>query len=302
MEMRQLIYLAEVVKLGDCQLAAKELFISAQGLSKSIRQLEKEIGVSLMEKTGRVLRPTSYAFDLVDKSETLLAEYQLVTSYTQSLKLQSDSLGLDSFLLGVYDAGLRGDIFYGLDFSYIEEIIRPMKFKVVRRTNGECLYGVLNDALTAAVVLGKPSLHGLRSHKIGNVSIFVAMSANHPLSCKQSLSLSDLQSWAIACPNDLCYVSDTVKRAFESSGLTVLFEEVASDADSIEAFLCNRGLFITNSCWHAADNAVLKPLSAGSDFSFGLYLAHKEKNESDILMKILFMLRKNLGHLDERLN
>ena len=44
MDIRQLKYLSAVVNYGDYQLAARSLFISPQGLSKAIRQLENELG------------------------------------------------------------------------------------------------------------------------------------------------------------------------------------------------------------------------------------------------------------------
>lgn len=50
MDIRQLKYLSAVVNYGDYQLAARSLFISPQGLSKAIRQLENELGLALMER------------------------------------------------------------------------------------------------------------------------------------------------------------------------------------------------------------------------------------------------------------
>jgi DNA-binding transcriptional LysR family regulator len=46
----QLDYLAEVAKLGSFRRAAEELHISQPALSASVRSLERELGVDLLER------------------------------------------------------------------------------------------------------------------------------------------------------------------------------------------------------------------------------------------------------------
>lgn len=55
MELLQLIYFREVAECGKISDAAKKLFISAPCLSATIRRLEKELGVSLFNRTGNTI-------------------------------------------------------------------------------------------------------------------------------------------------------------------------------------------------------------------------------------------------------
>ena len=52
MRVESLEYFLEVVRAGSFSRAAQQLYISQQGLSNSIRTLEKELGVELFERTG----------------------------------------------------------------------------------------------------------------------------------------------------------------------------------------------------------------------------------------------------------
>lgn len=53
MRLKSLDYFRELVRCGSYTQAAKNLYISQQGLSKSISELEKRLDVSLLERRGR---------------------------------------------------------------------------------------------------------------------------------------------------------------------------------------------------------------------------------------------------------
>ena len=102
MDIRQLKYLSAVVNYGDYQLAARSLFISPQGLSKAIRQLENELGLALMEKVGRESRPTNAAIELVARSPQLISEYDLLLRFLCEGDKHNDLCSLEKLTLGVY--------------------------------------------------------------------------------------------------------------------------------------------------------------------------------------------------------
>ncbi|GAA2234457.1 transcriptional regulator CynR [Kitasatospora cystarginea] len=58
LELRHLRYLLAVAEHGNFTRAAEELHISQPTLSQQIRQLERTVGVQLLDRTGRTVRPT----------------------------------------------------------------------------------------------------------------------------------------------------------------------------------------------------------------------------------------------------
>jgi DNA-binding transcriptional LysR family regulator len=59
MELRQLEYLVAVVEEASFTRAAARLHVAQPGVSAQIRRLEREFGEELLDRTGRVVRPTA---------------------------------------------------------------------------------------------------------------------------------------------------------------------------------------------------------------------------------------------------
>lgn len=64
MRIESLTYFLEIAQAGSFSLAARHLYVSQQGLSKSIQALERELGTTLFERTGKRVRLTEAGRDL----------------------------------------------------------------------------------------------------------------------------------------------------------------------------------------------------------------------------------------------
>lgn len=53
MTLQQLRYVIAIVQAGSFNMAARQLFISQPSLSKSMAELEKEMGIALFQRTSR---------------------------------------------------------------------------------------------------------------------------------------------------------------------------------------------------------------------------------------------------------
>jgi LysR family nitrogen assimilation transcriptional regulator len=72
MDLRTLRYVAEAARLGSITKAAAELNVAQPALSRQIRILEEELGVVLLLRHRRGVKPTKEGIDLVRSAETLL--------------------------------------------------------------------------------------------------------------------------------------------------------------------------------------------------------------------------------------
>jgi DNA-binding transcriptional LysR family regulator len=71
----QLEHLAAVVRLGSYRRAAEELHISQPALSESIRSLERELGVTVLERGRHGARVSTAGRDLLPHLRTVLDSF-----------------------------------------------------------------------------------------------------------------------------------------------------------------------------------------------------------------------------------
>ena len=76
MNLQQLRYAVEVAKTGSITAAAKNLYMGQPNLSKSIRELEAELGITLFERTARGVAPTKNGEDFLGYARSIIAQME----------------------------------------------------------------------------------------------------------------------------------------------------------------------------------------------------------------------------------
>lgn len=76
MEIYQLKYFVAIADSGSFTRAADQLYVSQPSLSASIKKLEHELGVSLLERRWRGIALTTAGELFVEKAQNLIADYQ----------------------------------------------------------------------------------------------------------------------------------------------------------------------------------------------------------------------------------
>jgi LysR family nitrogen assimilation transcriptional regulator len=72
MNLRQLRYFAQTVEAGNITRAAAQLFVAQPGLGQQIRQLEEELGVALLQRHSRGVKPTTAGQILYERACDIL--------------------------------------------------------------------------------------------------------------------------------------------------------------------------------------------------------------------------------------
>lgn len=74
MNLQHLKYVAEVERTGSISKAARNLFTSQPNLSKAIRELESEIGLTLFSRTSQGVAPTQRGAEFLAYAKTILSQ------------------------------------------------------------------------------------------------------------------------------------------------------------------------------------------------------------------------------------
>ncbi|MFD5621164.1 LysR family transcriptional regulator [Streptomyces yangpuensis] len=180
MELRQLRYLVAVVEEGGFTRAAARLHLAQPGLSAQIRQLEKELGQPLLDRSGRSVTPTEVGRAVLPYARAALAAAdgvrQAVDEHTGLLRGRV-TLGLVSGATGhAFDVAAFLSDFHGahpaLEIALTEDTSERMQAALVAGAIDIALLGptgektpaglafrtVIDAPLGAAVAPGDPLL------------------------------------------------------------------------------------------------------------------------------------------------
>lgn len=103
MDMKQLKYFLKVYEERSFSKAAQNLFITQQGLNKSIQQLEKEMNTQLFIRTPQGLTPTVEGERLYKQAEPFLGQWSDILEYVTRPKESPDTTLRIGFDIGMME-------------------------------------------------------------------------------------------------------------------------------------------------------------------------------------------------------
>jgi DNA-binding transcriptional LysR family regulator len=188
MELRHLRYFVAVAEEQNITRAAERLHVSQPPLSRQIRDLEDELGVSLFERSAKSVRLTQAGRVFLEEARAVL---ERAAAAVDTVKAVS--------------TGRRGEIHVGYAPSLTVQIlprtlrafqsespdIRVQLHDLTTEEMVSCLReGKIHVALM--VQLGEQSLRGLRFIELARYSICVAAHPAHPCSRKRKVGIGDI--------------------------------------------------------------------------------------------------------------
>ena len=187
MELRHLRYFVTVAEEENVTRAAARLHVSQPPVSRQIRDLERELGVSLFERSANGMRVT-------DAGKTFLAEARNILKYADAAvervravalgKLGQVCVGHGSAAVEVLSGALRS---FSRTHPHVTVDLREMTSQGMLRALRD---RALDIVLTVAI--SPRDFDGLTVESLGAYPICVAMSTKHPLARRREVSLSDL--------------------------------------------------------------------------------------------------------------
>ncbi|MFJ7778670.1 LysR family transcriptional regulator [Streptomyces yangpuensis] len=200
MELRQLRYLVAVVEEGGFTRAAARLHLAQPGLSAQIRQLEKELGQPLLDRSGRSVTPTEVGRAVLPYARAALAAAdgvrQAVDEHTGLLRGRV-TLGLVSGATGhAFDVAAFLADFHGahpaLEIALTEDTSERMQAAL--------LAGEIDIALLGPT--GEETPAGLSFRTVIDAPLGAAVAPGHPLLSpggRTTVPLTELRDRPLIC-------------------------------------------------------------------------------------------------------
>lgn len=194
MTLQQLNYIITISEAGSINRAAEKLYVSQPSLTSAIKELEKELGIVLFNRTGRGVTLTAEGMDFLPYARQVYGQYlNLMEKYGKGgerkqkfgVSCQHYSFAVKAFV----------EMVKGYDVAKYEFAIRETKTLSVisdvasMRSEIGILY--LSDFNRKALLKLMHS-SGLSFRHLINCNAYVYLWKGHPLAGKKSITFDDL--------------------------------------------------------------------------------------------------------------
>ncbi|MFC9506294.1 LysR family transcriptional regulator [Streptomyces sp. NPDC057002] len=236
MELRQLEYFVAVAEEQNFTRAAERVHISQSGVSAQIRQLERELGAELFDRSGRTATLTAAGRAALDHARATLAAAgavgQAVDEVTDLIRGRLVvGMVIGCTLTPLFDAlSAFHRAHPGVEISLLED-------------NSDRLVEAVRAGTVDLALVGTATAapEGLEALTLISERLVVAVPAGHPLARQRRVVLRDLVAHPIICMPPGTGLRTLFDRACTTQDLHPTIALQASAADAI-ADLATRGL------------------------------------------------------------
>lgn len=197
MTLQQLHYAITIAEIGSLNKAAEILYIAQPSLTSSIQELERELGITIFNRSGRGVTLTANGVEFLQYAKQLYSQYEMLTEKygnPQNLKkkfgvsTQHYSFAVKAFV----------ELVKSFDTTRYEFAIRETQTKDVigdvasMKSEIGILY--LSDFNRAAI--GKLlRTAGLEFHHLIDCKAYVYLWSGHPLAKQESIRFEELKDY-----------------------------------------------------------------------------------------------------------
>lgn len=244
----------QVCQDGSITKAAKSLYITPQGLSKIIINLEQELNVPLFYRTANGLTLTEYGELLVERAKHLISELEEISTYFNNINNISGQINLAS-AYGVIAAFSPKFLF---DFR---KKAPNVNLKWWEYSDFRAETAIWNGEADCGLIKGPINNEQFDSILIASYNPMVLVPKDHKLFNKDKLSINDLRNEKIIIENSEFKIHHNFINACKKAGFTpsIVFETTEL---SLAHKLCQQGFGLAITVDFAVEDMPIEDISA----------------------------------------
>lgn len=286
MTIQQLEYLITVSEAGSLNKASETLYITQPSLTTSIHEAEKELGITIFNRSGRGVTLTNdgeefirYARDVVSQYKRMMEKYSPEGTYKKKfgISCQHYSFAVKSFVEMVKQFG-TDEYEFAIRETRTRNVIEDVSF-------GKSEIGILYFNKFNRKVLEKLlRSNNLEFTYLSSCDAYVYLWKGHPLAQKESISFEDLADYPC-----LSFEQDTASSFYFAEEILSTSEYPRTVKVTDRATMLN--LMIGLNGYTLCSGIICEELN-GSDFTAVPF--HADKELPDANMEIGYISRKNI--------
>lgn len=188
MNIQHLLYFKVIAKYENISKAAQELLIAQPALSKILRSLEEEVGVSLFDRVGKKISLNEKGRLFLEHTEKILEEYDRMTADLDREEKKNDTVRLSAKVATL----LLPDIIFEFKKEYPE-----LSVNLTRSTNMD----IDTEQFDLVIVDDIRPPAKKNACVLLEEECLVAVHKEHPLAQKESIYLHELEKEKFIIPH-----------------------------------------------------------------------------------------------------
>lgn len=197
MTLQQLTYMITIAESGSLNRAAEKIFISQPSLSEALKELEREIGITLFTRSNRGLMITTEGSEFLAYARQVVEQYELLQSkYTKNqrekryfaVSTQHYSFAVKAFIemakeynIDEYELAIRESKTYEV-IEDVKELRSELGILYLNDFNERILRRFFQD-------------YKLEFYPLFTCNVYVYLWEGHPLSGQAQIKIEDLQEY-----------------------------------------------------------------------------------------------------------
>ncbi len=295
MTVQQCKYILEIEKTGSFSEAASRLFIAQSSLSSCVKQLERELGIKIFERSNKGVFLTAdgaefirYAAQMVEQSEFIEERYRRAEKIsglhisTQHYDFISDIFCklLNENKSEKYRFSLRETRTYDM-IREVERAESDIGILAVREDDSEIMDRFLNK-------------HGIKFTPFLKTTPFVFINRDHPLSERSVLSSDDLRNYPYVYYDQGANSSSFFTEELTDKPIGGKRVEISDRASLMNVLLSSECYTIGTGIMPSRLNEgkiVAIPLESDEKYSIG-YIVNANRKEGELTKKFIELLHQ----------
>ena len=195
MNINQVKYFSAAVELGSFSDAARKFSVTTQAISKSIAELEREIGHDLLIRDKSGVYPNQLGMRFLRKAEAALTAFDDLESFISDSTRNDRAHELELALCVPMSVGQ--ELICGQITKFITSFL-DIEVGVATTSGDEGLKAMREGTFDALITIGTLAQPGITCQTIGFAPPLVCMGENHPLAGCDVVTMEQLADYPVA--------------------------------------------------------------------------------------------------------
>lgn len=275
MDIKDLKCFIKICEEKSINRAAHQLYITPQGLSKVVRNLEDELETELLRRTSKGVEPTESGMFFYQKCKHLISEFADIKAGIRQIS------NCDRILRLGYACGISNAIPLEALNSFREE--NPdLTVCLEEGLNDEIREKIIGSKLDVAFVVGKTGHDDVIEKKIMTKQLSVLVYEGHPLYGKDPVSIEDLENEPLITLNEKFNSYHTLQQVCRDHGFAPNIVVKTMESRMIQKQCKKRVGLGIDVKFESSDYNLdgIHVASVREEVSWDIYMLYKKENQS----------------------